>query len=161
MFLLEDIISIENEKEGTDKRINEGLMDIQLYGFMEYEKNQVSGKEAIIRDAFIDLVSFDKKFIESIEKGTYGTAQVKLRTEKWFIILREVIGYPKHDKRLYTYEEKKFLFNKAEGICQLCKNKIYSIDYAHVDHIERVREGGKTTIQNGQITHRYCNLSKR
>ncbi|MBR9704223.1 DUF262 domain-containing protein [Candidatus Pacearchaeota archaeon] len=150
----------KNEEGSPDKRINEGLMDIQLYGFMEYEKKQISGKEQIIRDAFIDLVSSDKEFIETIEKGTYGTPQVKLRTEKWFSILREVIGYPENDRRIYNSEEKKFLFEKVEGICQLCKNKIYSIDDAHVDHIERVREGGKTTIENGQITHRYCNLHK-
>ena len=40
------------------------------------------------------------------------------------------------------------------------KNKISSIEDAHVDHIERFSEGGKTIIKNGQITHRYCNLHK-
>ena len=61
---------------------------------------------------------------------------------------------------IYTSEEKKFLFYKSQEICQICRNKIYSIDDAHVDHIERFSEGGKTTINNGQITHRYCNLRK-
>jgi len=150
----------DQETQGKKEDINEGLMDIQLYGFMEYEKRDISGKEQIIRDAFIDLITADTKMIESIEKGTYGTPQVKMRTEKWFKILREIIGYPKNDKRIYTFEEKKFLFDKYEGICQLCKNKIYSIDDAHVDHIERFSEGGETTIKNGQITHRYCNLKK-
>jgi len=143
-----------------DKTINDGLMDIQLYGFKEYEKRDISGKEQIIKDAFVDLVTFDKDFIETIEKGTYGTPQVKLRMEKWLMILRSIVGYPEKDKRIYSFEEKKYLFDKAEGICQICKNKIYSIDDSHVDHIERFSEGGKTTIQNGQITHRYCNLRK-
>ena len=84
----------------------------------------------------------------------------KLRTEKWFKILREIVGYPENDARVYTYEDKKLLFDKFEGICQLCKNKISSIEDAHVDHIERFSEGGKTIIKNGQITHRYCNLHK-
>jgi hypothetical protein len=150
----------ENPDGKRDKKINEGLMDIQLYGFKEYEKRDIFGKEQIIKDAFIDLMTSDKEFIESIEKGTYGTAQVKLRTEKWFNILRDIVGYPKKDKRIYTYEEKKFLFDKFNGVCQLCKNEIASIDDAHVDHIERYREGGKTTIKNGQIAHRYCNLKK-
>ncbi|MCX6750268.1 MAG: HNH endonuclease signature motif containing protein [Candidatus Pacearchaeota archaeon] len=150
----------ENEEGKTDKKINEGLMDVQLYGFREYEKREIAGKEQVIRDAFIDLITTEKKMIESIEKGTYGTPQVKLRTEKWLNKLREVIGYHKDDRRLYTSEEKELLFKRANGICQLCKNKIYLIDDAHVDHIERVREGGKTTIKNGQITHRYCNLHK-
>lgn len=143
-----------------DKKINEGLMDVQLYGFMEYEKRDIIGKEQVIRDAFIDLITADKEMIESIEKSTYGVPQVKLRTEKWFKVLRKVIGYPKNDKRFYTYEEKKMLFEKSEAICQICKNKINSIDDAHVDHIERFIEGGETTIKNGQITHRYCNLHK-
>ena len=34
------------------------------------------------------------------------------------------------------------------------------IDDAHVDHIERYIEGGKTIIKNAQIMHRYCNLEK-
>ncbi|MCH8914949.1 MAG: HNH endonuclease [Thaumarchaeota archaeon] len=34
------------------------------------------------------------------------------------------------------------------------------IDDAHVDHIERFVDGGKTTIKNAQLTHRYCNLQK-
>lgn len=150
----------EDAEGEIDKRINEGLVDIQLYGFMEYEKRDISGKEQVIRDALMDLITTDKEMIESIEKGTYGTPQVKLRTEKWFKVLRNIIGYPKNDKRLYTSEDKRFLFEKSEGICQICKNKIYSIDDAHVDHIERFSDGGKTTIKNGQITHRYCNLSK-
>ncbi len=151
----------ENIKEGRkEERINEGILDIQLYGFMEYEKRQILGKEQIIRDRFIDLVSSDKEFIETIEIGTYGTSQVKLRIEKWFRVLREIVGYPDNDKRIYTFEDKEFLFKKVNCICQICKNKIYSIDDAHVDHIERFSEGGKTVIKNGQITHRYCNLHK-
>jgi len=31
---------------------------------------------------------------------------------------------------------------------------------AHVDHIERFSEGGQTTIKNGRLTHRYCNLQR-
>jgi len=150
----------DGNKEGyADKKINEGLIDIQLYGFMQYEKRQIFGKEQIIKDKFIDFIS-QNDIIETIEKGTYGTSQVKLRTEKWLNILREIIGYPENDERIYTSEDKEFLFKKYNKICQECKNKIYSIDDAHVDHIKRFREGGKTVIENGQITHRYCNLHK-
>jgi hypothetical protein len=150
----------EDHNGNREEKMNEGLMDIQLYGFMEYEKRQIVGKEQIIKDEFMKLVSNDKEFIESIEKGTYDTSKVKLRTDKWFNILRKIAGYPTSERRIYTFEEKKALFDKAEGICQICKNKISSIDDAHVDHIERFSEGGKTIIKNGQITHRYCNLHK-
>jgi 5-methylcytosine-specific restriction endonuclease McrA len=150
----------EDPNGQREEKLNEGLMDIQLYGFMEYDKRQIVGKEQIIKDEFIDLVSEDKEFIESIEKGTYDTSKVKLRTEKWFNLLRKIIGYPQNERRIYTSEEKKYLYEKADGICQICKNKISFLEDAHVDHIERYSEGGKTIIKNGQITHRYCNLHK-
>jgi len=150
----------ENEQGRRDSKMNEGLMDIQLYGFKEYDKREIVGKEQVVKDAFIELINSDKEVVESIEKGTYGTPQVKLRTEKWINKLREIVGYPSNDRRIYTTEEKELLFKEAGEICQICKNKIHTINDAHVDHIERFSEGGKTTLKNGQITHRYCNLKK-
>ena len=143
-----------------EENVNEGLFDIQMCGFMEYEKKDITNKSQLIKDAFIKLVSSDKEIIESIEKGTYDATKVKLRFEKWISKLREIMGYPQNDRRIYNSEEKEILFNMTGGICQICKNKIYTIDDAHVDHIERFSEGGKTTIKNGQITHRFCNLHK-
>ena len=49
----------------------------------------------MIKDAFLELCIQDREFIESTEKGTYGTTEVKLRTEKWFNRLRDTIGSPK------------------------------------------------------------------
>ena len=75
--------------------------------------------------------------------------------------LREIIDYPSNDKRLYTFEEKKRLFEQKDGnICKICKNHIMDIDDAHVDHIERFVDGGKTILKNAKITHRFCNLEK-
>jgi len=103
----------------------------------------------------------NKSFIETVEIGTYDTTKVKQRIDMWFQKLKEVIGYPETDRRFYTFEEKKMLFERPNGdVCKLCRNKISSIDDAHVDHIERASEGGKTVIKNAQITHRYCNLQK-
>ena len=150
----------QNPDGYQDSTINEGIMDIQMYGFMEYEKRDIAGKAQVMKDAFIDLVS-EPEFVETIEIGTYDTNMVKRRTEKWFSTLRGILDYPSQDRRLYTYEEKQMLFKRADGnICKICKNKIENIDDAHVDHIERYIDGGKTIIKNAQLTHRYCNLRK-
>ena len=139
---------------------NEGIFDTQMVGFMEYTKHDVSQKFQVIRDAFIDIIS-TPSFAETVEIGTYDTKKTKKRMEKWLIKLREIIDYPSNDRRLYNYEEKKKLFEQKDGnICHLCKNQIMDIDDAHVDHIERFVEGGKTIIKNAQLTHRYCNLEK-
>ncbi|MBW2003414.1 MAG: DUF262 domain-containing protein [Deltaproteobacteria bacterium] len=142
-----------------EDKINEGIMDVQMYAFTQYDKRDLVGKATIIKDAFIDLMTKDRAFIESIERGTYDTNRVKLRTEKWFQKLREIVGYPEKDRRLYTFEEKKALFDSS-NICHICGNEIAFIDDAHVDHLERYSEGGKTSIKNGKLSHRYCNLQK-
>ena len=102
----------------------------------------------------------DRSFIEYIERGTYDTQRVNLRTEKWLQLLRNIVGYPENDRRLYTFEEKKALYEASKGVCFHCSGKIAFIEDAHVDHLERYSEGGKTTIKNGKISHRYCNLQK-
>ena len=70
------------------------------------------------------------------------TNQVKIRTDMWLSKPREVIGYPENDRRLYTFAEKEFLFKQANGICQICENKINDIDNANVDHIEFINRKG-------------------
>jgi hypothetical protein len=150
----------EDDPNGRLQRaINQGIFDIQMYGFLEYEKRDIVPKAQMIKDTFIDLVTSDRDFIDTIEISTYSTNQVKRRTEKWFNTLREVVGWPSDDRRAYTFEEKKILFDKS-NICSICHNRIAYIEDAHVDHIERFSEGGGTTTINGRLTHRYCNLSR-
>ncbi len=150
----------EDDANGyREDKINEGIFDVQMYGFTQYEKRDIIKKAMLIKDAFIELMTKNMAFIESIEKGTYDTQKVKLRTEKWFQKLREVVGYPENDRRLYSFEMKKALHD-ANKVCHLCGNEIVFIEDAHVDHLERYSEGGKTKIKNGKISHRYCNLQK-
>ncbi|MBF0479743.1 MAG: DUF262 domain-containing protein [Candidatus Omnitrophica bacterium] len=143
-----------------EDKINEGIFDVQMYGFTEYDKRVISKKATVIKDAFIELMTKDRSFIESIERGTYDTQRVKLRTEKWWQRLRDIVGYPETDRRLYTFEEKKALYEASKGVCYHCGGNIAFIEDAHVDHLERFSEGGMTTIKNGKICHRYCNLQK-
>ena len=139
---------------------NEGIFDAQMVGFMEYNKHDIIRKSQVIRDSFIDLIT-TPQFSETVEISTYDTKMTKRRMEKWLMKLREIIDYPSNDKRLYTFEEKKRLFEQRDGnICKICKNQVMDIDDAHVDHIERFVDGGKTILKNAQITHRYCNLEK-
>ncbi len=142
-----------------DKSLNQGVFDIHMCGFMEYNKRDVIPRAQAIKEAFLELVTSSSKFIETIEIGTYGTSQVKLRMEMWIQKLREIMGMPQDDKRLFTYDEKKRLHDQR-NICALCGNKITYIEDAHVDHIDRYVEGGKTILSNARLVHRYCNLKR-
>ncbi len=152
----------EDEEVGgyVSSTFNEGIFDAQMVGFMDYNKHDIIPKSQVIRDAFVDLIT-TPQFSETVEIGTYDTKMTKRRMEKWLVKLREVADYPSNDRRLYTFEEKKRLFQQKDGnICQICKNQIMDIDDAHVDHIERFVDGGKTILKNAQMAHRYCNLEK-
>ena len=149
----------ENPNGKIDKSLNQGIIDIQMYGFMEYGKKDIIPKAELIKDAFIKLVTTDKEFIDTIEIGTYSTNQVKKRTELWIKELRKIANLPSNDKRLFSYEDKKRFFD-ANNTCEICKNKIAYIEDAHMDHIERFSEGGETKIKNARLTHRYCNLER-
>ncbi len=142
-----------------EDKINEGILDVQMYAFTQYEKRDIVPKAQAIKEAFTEVMTEDKQFVESIEKGTYDKNRVVMRTEKWLAKLREVMGYPDKDRRLYTFDEKKALFSSSNS-CHICSNEIAFIEDAHVDHLERYSEGGKTLIKNGKLSHRYCNLQK-
>ena len=142
------------------RTFNDGILDVQMIGFMDYQKRDIVPYAQVIKDAYIDLVC-TPEFIETVEIGTYSTKTTKKRMEMWLSKLREVVDYPSGDPRLFTSEDKQKLFSEKDGnICSLCNNKIMDIDDAHVDHIKRYSDGGETKIDNAQITHRYCNLRK-
>ena len=55
------------------------------------------------------------------------------------------------DKKLKT-------FVKSIPRCPIC-NGYLSTKSTSVDHIQRKRDGGNNSIDNGQLTHIYCNTT--
>ena len=43
-------------------------------------------------------------------------------------------------------------------ICPICGGYI-DMNSSSIDHIKRKRDGGKSNIENGQVTHIYCNTT--
>lgn len=67
--------------------------------------------------------------------------------------------------RNFMHEEKLILFHRAKGCCQLsfggkvCGREI-PFDDAVVDHIEPHSKGGRTTLVNGRIAYKSCNIAR-
>lgn len=66
------------------------------------------------------------------------------------------------DKRLkkLTNKEVQNLKEQQNNICPICQNEIFDNDEIHIDHIVPLSKGGKDEINNMQVTHSNCNLSK-
>ncbi len=66
-------------------------------------------------------------------------------------------------KRNFTDEERKYIYNKNKGCCQLrikCNGEKVPWDDAHIDHIKPHSKRGRTVVSNGQVACSKCNLAK-
>ena len=142
------------------KKFNYSLYDILMYSFSREDKNKVRQNLDIIREALIDLMINDQDFIKSIEISTSSVQAVTTRFDKWRLMLQNIIGISEREARCFSKKDKIGLFNKQDKICALCNEEIHDITDAHVDHIEQYWAGGKTDLSNGQVTHRWCNMTK-
>lgn len=76
-------------------------------------------------------------------------------------------NYKTPTPRVYSIKEtrttqfiRKQLIDKNGAICSLCDKPIETMKDCTIDHIVPISKGGLTTIENCQLAHRSCNLSK-
>jgi hypothetical protein len=66
----------------------------------------------------------------------------------------------KHDKRAFSSEQRRILWNRDERpLCRICHKPI-SWEDVTIDHVKAWARGGATTLSNAQIAHRSCNSRK-
>ena len=147
-----------NNFDWIKTRINMALFDIQMWGFTRYTKEQIYPHLEEIKEAMINLMVRDNKFIDSIQLKTSNLDTVMYRFKTWADTLEKII-ITRTTPRLFPYAVKKQLYEE-DPTCKLCNQHIICIDDAHVDHKNPDARGGATTIENGQIAHRWCNMHK-
>jgi len=155
------IIGSEIDPNGTweGRRINKALFDVVMYGFTDYEKQQIYPKIDSIREELIWLMTHDQGFIDSITISTNDKSKVLERFEKWLRSLRQIVGYPAKEPRAFSSEIKKDLYN-TNSSCRICNQEIKFLDDAEVDHVDFYWRGGKTIPSNARLVHRFCNRKR-
>ncbi|MBI4232812.1 MAG: DUF262 domain-containing protein [Chloroflexi bacterium] len=61
--------------------------------------------------------------------------------------------------RFFTASQRKQIWENSKGVCQGCQIPLSKTNF-HADHIKPHREGGQTTIDNGQALCSACNRKK-
>ena len=135
------------------------LFDVQMCGFVNYEKHQIISKADKIREKLIKLMTQNEEFINSIEIKTSDKNVLTKRFKIWFEALEEIVGSPLNENRTFDFNIKKQLF-ETNPTCQICQQQILALDDAEVDHVIPFSEGGRTELNNAQLSHRYCNRRK-
>lgn len=141
------------------KKFNASLYDILMYSFAREEKNSVFRNLDAIREALIFLMTSDQEFIDAIELSTSSIQAVTKRFDKWRLILQQIIGIQHKEARCFSHALKQQLFSQ-DPTCELCGQKIQTVDDSALDHIEQFWKGGKTVPENARLTHRYCNWAR-
>jgi hypothetical protein len=150
----------DKDSNGKWENLNKGLFDIIMFGFTNYEDNQIVPKSDMIREKLLLLMTHDESFINSISgSGTDNKDKTFIRFDIWLHAINEIIGISEHRQRLFSLEYKEQLF-RSNPTCLICGNRINVLDDAEVDHIEQHWKGGETIPSNARLTHRYCNRAR-
>lgn len=122
--------------------------------FMEFEDNRIKNNKLPDNERDVGLERYSRSIREQSSKN------LKWRhtfLEEFF--LRELELKPKDPVRSYTSEEHYHIFRRDNGKCKLC-GKGFNFKDTVVDHIVPHAKGGFTSLDNGQLTCKFCNLSK-
>lgn len=141
------------------KKFNASLFDILMDTFARIDKNKAMQNKDSIREAYVDLMTSDQQFINSIELSTSSTQAIHMRFTKFRNALESIFVITEREPRCFSLQLKEILY-KSNPTCSLCNQKILSIDDSAVDHIDQYWTGGKTIPENARLTHRYCNNSR-
>ena len=102
---------------------------------------------------------------EKISHSTDSADSIRWRME--FMLRNLLEKYPnlslKDNQREFTHVQKIAIFRRDKGICKLrikCGGIKLTWDDWHCDHNIPWSKGGKTTVENGQVSCASCNLSK-
>lgn len=141
------------------KQFNASLYDILMDSFARLDKNTVYQYLDSIREAYIELMTNDQEFIDSIELSTSSTQAIQTRFKKWDAAINNIFNVSHREPRFFSYHLKKQLFD-TNSTCTICNQRIIDIDDSSVDHIDQYWTGGKTIPENARLTHKYCNFAR-
>jgi hypothetical protein len=141
------------------KKFNASLYDILMDTFARIDKNQAMQNLDAMREAYIDLLTSDQQFIDSIELSTSSTQAIHMRFTKWRNTIDSIFSITYKEPRCFSSRLKEILYN-TNSTCAICNQKILSVDDSALDHIEQYWTGGKTIPENARLTHRYCNNAR-
>ena len=141
------------------KQFNASLYDILMDTFARLDKNTVYQNLDSIREAYIELMTNDQDFINSIELSTSSTQAIQARFKKWNTAIDNIFNVSHREPRCFSFHLKEQLFN-TNAICAICNQHIIDIDDSSVDHVEQYWTGGKTIPENARLTHKYCNFAR-
>jgi hypothetical protein len=134
-------------------------LEIQVSALLGQDPARVQRVADQIQEHFLLLLLTDKTVQDAISQGTGASVPTKLRWSAFKSVIQPLLDNVVMEPRFFSYEFRKKLYD-ASPVCAICKNRIHSFEDSTVDHILAYSKNGKTVPENGQLSHRSCNLIK-
>lgn len=129
--------------------------------FLDFEMRRAKQEELDEDEGDAEWISYKEK----ISHSTDSEDSIRYRME--FMLRDLMVCHPdlslKDAQRTFTEAQRRAVFRRDEGLCQLgikCSREKVKWDDWHCDHRLAWTEGGKTTVENGQVACAACNLAK-
>lgn len=101
------------------------------------------------------------EYLMTVKEGTDSATQRKKRAQILEQTVLANVFDARDGTRNFNEQQRRILWNADPGKeCWICQKTIRRWEDMHVDHVEVWIRGGPTDLENGAITHRWCNQRK-
>jgi hypothetical protein len=142
-------------------RVNAAIFQTVSVSFTAYDAGALTRSADAVMEEFLDLLSTDPKWIESVSATTGDFARIEYAFTTWNERLKKVMAAadPNDKRRLFSRQLKEELFEQ-DSDCAICGQRIKLLHDSALDHDRHYWLGGKTVPDNARLVHRQCNLER-
>lgn len=152
--------NFEKQQQGwNDKAVVVSLFEVTMDSMARMDTTVLMRHLDALREAIIDLMSTNEKFINSISRASADKVAVNTRFQIWNEVVEKIIKDDKAETRCFSFALKKQLYEQ-NPTCSICGQHISTIDDCAIDHIDQYWMGGRTIPSNARLAHRFCNCSR-
>jgi HNH endonuclease len=137
------------------------VFQVIAVSFTKYEASHATRNADAIFEEYLDLLSVDSRWVDSVSKSTGDTERIKYAFETWNNRLEAVMraSQSNNKTRCFSLALKKEMFTQSP-VCAICKQQIRLVNDAALDHEQHYWRGGRTVPENARLVHRVCNLGR-
>ncbi len=156
----EFVISI-TEKKRIDRFVKQRKRIEELIWNYDYLIQQINRKYRSAQASYPYISEFLWDCVEELEKSENIKEVINnLIADKYDYLTKEASDYEEIENSKFTTSKKSAVFISdaisSATRCKICNGLIHKNSIS-IDHKVRKRDGGKGSVDNGQLTHPYCN----
>ncbi|MGK7956616.1 MAG: DUF262 domain-containing protein [Crocosphaera sp.] len=152
---------LRSKRGGWSNQVNASIFQVLAVSFTNYDLGALTRRADSICEEYIDLISTDEKWVNSVQTSTGDISRIEYTFTTWQGRLNQVMesSIPNDSQRIFSRKLKEELYQQ-NPTCNICQQRISTIIDAALDHEIHYWRGGKTIPENARLVHRQCNFER-